>query len=56
LPLEGLGLILAVDRVLDMCRTVVNVYGDSTAAIVVGKWEGDSGIYQGRLHSEVELQ
>ena len=35
LPLEGLGLILAVDRVLDMCRTTVNVWSDSCGAAVV---------------------
>lgn len=35
LPLEGLGLILAVDRVLDMARTSVNVLGDSAVAVVV---------------------
>lgn len=44
LPLEGLGLILAVDRVLDMCRTSINVLGDSTAAVVIGRLEGESGI------------
>jgi Na+/H+-dicarboxylate symporter len=35
LPIEGLGLILAVDRVLDMGRTTVNVYSDAVAATVV---------------------
>lgn len=35
LPTEGVGLILAVDRVLDMCRTSVNVWSDSTACAVV---------------------
>lgn len=35
LPLEGLGLILAVDRILDMCRTTVNVLGDSVVASCV---------------------
>jgi len=35
LPLEGLGLILAVDRILDMCRTTVNVLGDSVVATCV---------------------
>lgn len=35
LPLEGLGLILAVDRLLDMCRTSVNVLGDSAVASIV---------------------
>ena len=44
LPLEGLGLILAVDRILDMCRTSVNVLGDATAAVVIGKWEGETDI------------
>ncbi len=35
LPLEGIGLILAVDRVLDMCRTALNVYGDTVCAAVL---------------------
>ena len=39
LPLEALGMILAVDRVLDMCRTSVNVYSDSCAAAVVARSE-----------------
>ncbi len=41
LPLEGVGLILAVDRVLDMCRTAVNVFSDSTGAVVVARSEGE---------------
>lgn len=40
-PLEGLGLILAVDRILDMCRTSVNVLGDSCATVVVARLEGE---------------
>ncbi len=44
LPLEGVGLILAVDRVLDMCRTAVNVFGDSCATIVVARLEGEAGV------------
>ncbi len=39
LPLEGIGLILAIDRILDQFRTAVNVWGDSTAAVVVGRLE-----------------
>jgi Na+/H+-dicarboxylate symporter len=35
LPTTAVGLILAVDRVLDMCRTSVNVWSDSTAAAVI---------------------
>ncbi len=46
LPLEGVGLILAVDRVLDMCRTAVNVFSDSVAAVVIGRLEGEEGILQ----------
>lgn len=45
LPLEGLGLILAVDRVLDMCRTAVNVFGDSCGAVVVARREGEAVRY-----------
>ncbi len=41
LPLEGLGLILAVDRVLDMCRTAVNVWSDSCGAVVIARSEGE---------------
>jgi Na+/H+-dicarboxylate symporter len=34
----GIAMILAVDRILDMCRTVINVTGDLTAAAVMDKW------------------
>jgi DAACS family dicarboxylate/amino acid:cation (Na+ or H+) symporter len=39
IPVEGLGLILGVDRFLDMCRTVLNVSGDLAAAVVVSRGE-----------------
>jgi Na+/H+-dicarboxylate symporter len=39
LPNEGVGLILAVDRVLDMCRTSVNVWSDTVGAAVIARWE-----------------
>ena len=39
-PLEGIALILGVDRILDMCRTVVNVTGDAAAAVIVAAGEG----------------
>lgn len=42
IPPEGIGLILGVDRFLDMCRTVLNVTGDLTAAVVVSRGEGDA--------------
>lgn len=41
LPLEGVGLILAVDRILDMCRTAVNVFGDSVGAVVIARLRGE---------------
>lgn len=40
LPLEGIGLILAVDRILDMCRTTINVVGDAVGAVVIDASEG----------------
>ena len=43
LPLEGAALLLAVDRPLDMMRTVVNVWSDSCAAAVVARTEGEEG-------------
>lgn len=40
-PASGIALILGVDRILDMCRTTVNVSGDLTACIVMDRWIGD---------------
>ena len=40
IPLEGLAFIAGIDRILDMARTVVNVIGNSLAAVVMSKWEG----------------
>ena len=41
LPLEGIGLILAVDRILDMFRTATNVWSDSCGAAIIAKSEGE---------------
>lgn len=41
IPVEGLAFIAGIDRILDMGRTVVNVIGNSLAAIVISKWEGN---------------
>jgi len=38
-PVEGIGIILGVDRLLDMCRTTLNVTGDLAAAVVVSRGE-----------------
>lgn len=41
LPVEAIGLILVTDRVLDMCRTSVNVFSDSCAAVIIARSEGE---------------
>ena len=43
-PPEGIGLILGVDRFLDMCRTTINVTGDLAAAAVVSRGETDAPV------------
>jgi len=40
----GLAMVIIVDRVLDMCRTSVNVFSDSCGAVIIGKSEGETGI------------
>ncbi len=40
LPIEGIGIILGVDRVLDMVRTTINITGDSAITLIVDKSEG----------------
>jgi proton glutamate symport protein len=40
-PPEGIALIIGVDRILDMCRTTINVTGDLTAAKLMDKWVKD---------------
>ena len=39
IPVEGLGLIMGVDRLLDMCRTTLNVTGDLVAAVYIARAE-----------------
>ena len=48
LPLEAIGLILVVDRVLDMCRTSVNVFSDSCAAVTIARLEGEDDVLRER--------
>lgn len=45
LPLEGIGLLLVTDRILDMMRTAVNVFSDSCCAVIVASTEGETGLY-----------
>ncbi|MFI0435111.1 MAG: dicarboxylate/amino acid:cation symporter [Parachlamydiaceae bacterium] len=49
LPVEGIGLIIAVDRILDMFRTTVNVLGNATCAVLIAHSEGE---YQERTSDE----
>jgi proton glutamate symport protein len=44
LPAEGIGLLFAVDRILDMCRTSVNVFSDSCCAVLVACTEGEKDV------------
>jgi proton glutamate symport protein len=41
LPLEGVTLILGVDELMDMARTMTNVVGNCLATVVIAKWEGE---------------
>lgn len=47
LPVEGIGIILGIDRILDMSRTVVNIMGDAVCTLIVAKSEKamDESIY-----------
>lgn len=52
LPIEGIGMFIAVDRVLDMCRTTVNVFSDSCCAILVARSEGEKNVLAKEIVSE----
>lgn len=41
LPVEGIALIIGIDRILDMCRTVVNITGDAVCTVLVSKSENE---------------
>lgn len=43
LPAEAIGVLFVFDRILDMCRTSVNVMGDGVAATIVARLEGETG-------------
>lgn len=44
LPADAIGLVLAVERILDMCRTTVNVFGTSCCAVLVARSEGETNV------------
>ncbi|MBS7526658.1 dicarboxylate/amino acid:cation symporter [Fusibacter paucivorans] len=41
LPVEAIGIIMGIDRILDMCRTVVNITGDAVCTLIVAKTENE---------------
>lgn len=49
-PAEGIGLIIAVDRILDMFRTTLNVLGNATCAVLIARSEGEHDVL--RSHSQ----
>lgn len=53
LPIEGIGLILAVDRILDMFRTTVNVFGDCVGTIVVDSLLEENDFQENEPEGEV---
>ena len=48
LPAEAIGLILAVDRILDMFRTSVNVFSDSCGAVLIARTEGEQDVLKAK--------
>jgi proton glutamate symport protein len=50
IPIEGLAFIAGIDRILDMARTAVNVIGNSLAAIIMSKWEGQYNEEKGKQY------
>ena len=47
LPVEAIGLLLVTDRVLDMCRTAVNIFSDSCGAVIIARSEKETGVLEG---------
>ena len=58
LPLEGVGLLLAIDPILDMGRTAVNVAGQALVPTLVAKEQGilDQDVYDGARYDDASLQ
>lgn len=54
LPLEGIGVILGVDRLLEMVRTMINITGDCTVTLIVDKMEGtfNKKIYYSKIKNK----
>jgi len=51
LPITAIGVLLVFDRILDMVRTSVNVFGDSSGAVIVARLEGEDGVLRAPAES-----
>ncbi len=47
LPAEAIGVLLVLDRLLDMARTAVNVFSDAACAVIVARLEGEPQVLKG---------
>ncbi|MFC4348737.1 dicarboxylate/amino acid:cation symporter [Kordiimonas lipolytica] len=56
IPVEGIVLIMGVDRILDMCRTMLNVTGDMVASTVMDRWVGGARPLQMELAAEARRE
>ncbi|MGG7187078.1 dicarboxylate/amino acid:cation symporter, partial [Clostridium butyricum] len=56
LPVEGIGLIMGIDRILDMTRTAVNITGDAVCTTIVAKQENvfDIEVFEDEFSGELE--
>jgi Na+/H+-dicarboxylate symporter len=54
IPAAGIALIMGVDRILDMCRTAINVSGDLVAAKVMDRWVGAKASFTDELIDEIK--
>lgn len=53
LPAEAIGLLLVVDRLLDMLRTAVNIFSDSVGAVVIARSEGETDVLADKPSQQV---
>lgn len=56
LPVEGIAMIMGIDRILDMSRTAVNVTGDAAVTVIMAKQEGEEMFNKERYNAVVESE
>lgn len=56
LPVEGIAMIMGIDRILDMSRTAINVTGDATVTVIMAKQEGPEMFNEARYNAVVEKE